>query len=131
MAEKLIHLEDATPAVQAAIKRRIGGWSDRQAKAVFIALALNPPIHIYGDGVIIRRTGSSLYYPYWYAYDDAPQMGRVRGSQADTAVKAGKFRRSLEDQGLLPIIPAIKSDPVTGRKTADQPSLRNQAGAGA
>lgn len=98
--------------VQAMIERRAARYRDKLHQRQFALQVNNPPTRII-RGELYRKTGSSVYYPFWHGFDGiGSKIGN--GSQYDVAYAAGKYRRELEERGLLPKLDAKKIDPVSG-----------------
>lgn len=98
--------------VQEMITKRAGRYKDKLHQKQFALQVNNPPTRVI-MGNLYRKTGSSVYYPFWHGFDGIG--GKIgNGSQYDVAYAAGKYRRELEDRGLLPKLNARIIDAVTG-----------------
>lgn len=106
--------EDQVVALDAMIDRRAGRYRDRGLQQQFGRQVRNPPTQVI-DGKLYRRTGASIYFPFWHGYDGVGHR-YTRTSPADVAYMAGRFRRQMELKGRLPDLGARKVDPVTGRE---------------
>jgi hypothetical protein len=94
--------------VNKLIENRAARYKDPKQRWQFSEQVRNPPTFIQ-NGRTYRRLGSSIYYPFWRAYDRTGYRA-VPTSHASVAMAAGKFRRELEERGLLPVIDAIPPD---------------------
>lgn len=98
--------------VQAMIEKRAKRYRDKLHQKQFALQVNNPPTRMI-RGELYRKTGSSVYYPFWHGFDGIG--GKIgNGSQYDVAYAAGKYRKELEEKGLLPKLGARKIDAVTG-----------------
>jgi hypothetical protein len=95
------------------IDSRAARYRHALSRKQFAYQVRNPPIFVGDGGVLLRRTGSSAYFPWWDGYDGRPRRF-LPTSQADIAYMAGKLRRQLEIDGKLPRLDAHKVDPITG-----------------
>jgi hypothetical protein len=98
--------------VQAMITKRAERYKDKLHQKQFALQVNNPPTRII-QGELYRKTGSSVYYPFWHGFDGIG--GKIgNGCAYDVSYAAGKYRRELEDRGLLPKLNARKIDPMSG-----------------
>lgn len=98
--------------VEKLIDNRAKRYRDKLHQKQFALQVRNPPTRMIGSE-LYRKTGSSVYYPFWHGFDGI--SGKIgNGSQYDVAYAAGKFRRELEDRDLLPKLNAKKIDAVSG-----------------
>jgi len=87
-------------------------FKDARQRNQFVYQVFSPPTRTL-DGVLYRKTGSGVYYPFWRGFDGIEYRG-LDNTPAGVAYKAGKYRKELEDKGLLVKLNARKVDPVTG-----------------
>lgn len=88
------------------IENRAKRYKDPKQRWHFAEFVLNPPTFVAHNGQLCRRLGSSIYYPFWRGYDRTAYRS-IPTSAASVSQAAGKFRRELEERGLLPKLDAI------------------------
>lgn len=71
---------------------------------LFAKQVLNPPTtQLVLGGCVWRKMSNAIHLYFWYGYDGLPDTPAKRTAE-HAAYQAGKFRRDLEQKGLLPTL---------------------------
>ena len=109
--------------VARAVWRRAERYAHPGLQLQFLRQVMSPPTYESegpdGRALLLRRTGSGWYYPFWHGFDGVGRKPPA-ATGSGVAFMAGRLRRQLEDAGRLPRIGALKVDPTTGRLVPGQ-----------